>query len=287
MNGRAGGKFDGSAYLGTKMSSKRVKTFKPGLLIFLFSAAILLLVAPQSFSDKCQLVFISAFKRPLAFGRSLSLSLFKPQEAAAGVSDSQYRRLRNFQANTALLLKQERKKVEELMKVPDRAVWGGASFILADIITSTINKNCGEFGINRGSEDGLAAGQFVLGESSIVGVVESADSHVAKVRLITDPGSKIPVSIASLDVKRIMKGRGNDSAEIGLLTTKYEIEIGDIVWARKKPGFLDTAVIVGTIAHCRKSDQNPGIWEIKVSPACNMEELNSVTVVVANPRKDD
>ncbi|MHC4741672.1 MAG: rod shape-determining protein MreC [Planctomycetota bacterium] len=268
------------------MSSKRVKTFKPGLLIFFFSAAILLVLVPQSFSDKCQLAFVSVFRRPLAFGRSLSASLFRPQEASAGVSDSQYRRLRNFQANTALLLKQEREKVEKLMKVPDRTVWGGASFVVADIITSTISKTCGEFVVNRGAEDGLVAGQFVLGESSIVGVVESADSHVAKVKLITDPTSKIPVSIANLDVKRIMKGRGNDAAEIGLLASKYKIEIGDIVWARKKPGFLDTAVIVGTIAHCSKSDENPGIWEIAVSPACNIEELNSVIVVVANPRKD-
>lgn len=287
MNGRTVGKPGGSAYLGTKMRGKRVKTFKPGLLIFLFSAAITLLLAPQSFSDKCRLAFISALRSPLAFGRNLSLSLFKPHKAAAGVSESKYRRLRNFQANTALLLKRERQKVEELMKVPDRAVWGGASFIPADIITSTINKNCGEFVVNRGAEDGVVTGQFVLGESSIVGIVESADTTVAKVKLITDPTSKIPVSIANLDVRRIMKGRGNDSAEIGLLASKYEIEVGDIVWARKKPGFLDTAVIVGTIAHCRMSDENPGIWEITVSPACNIEELKSVTVVVANPRKDD
>lgn len=268
------------------MSTKRTNAFKPVLFIFLLSIGLLLLFAPQGFSDKCQLAFVSAFRRPLAFGRSLSISVFKPHKATAGVSDGKYRRLRNFQANTALLLMQERQKVEDLMKLSDRSAWGGASFVLADIITSTINKTCAEFVINRGAEDGIIPGQFVLGESSIIGVVDSTDSHVAKVKLITDPQSKIPISIANLDVKRIMKGRGNQSAEVGLLAVKYKIETGDIVWARKKPGFLDAAVIVGTVVHCKKSDENPAIWEIVVSPACNIEELNSVTVVAANPRED-
>ncbi len=243
----------------------------------------MLLFAPQKFSNKCRIAFASAFRKPLAFGREFSVLLRGHEQPASVVSDSKYRRLRNFQANTALWLREERQKVEELTKLPGKSVWGGTSFVVADIVTSTMNKTCGELLINRGKEDSLAEGQFVLGESSIIGTVHSVGSHVAKVKLITDPESKMPVSIANLDVKRVMKGSGDHSAEVCLLPTKYKIETGDIVWARKKPGLLNGSLIVGTVARCKGCDENPSIWEIIVKPSCNIERLNSVTVVVQGP----
>ncbi|MBN2272542.1 MAG: hypothetical protein JXN61_18155 [Sedimentisphaerales bacterium] len=167
--------------------------------------------------------------------------------------------------------------------MPGRTVWGGTSFVVADIITSTMNKTCGELLINRGKEDSLAEGQFVLGESSIIGTVHSVGSHVARVKLITDPESKIPVSIANLDVGRVMKGIGGHSATVCLLPTKYKIETGDIVWARKKPGFLNRSLIVGTVGHCKSSDESPSTWEIIVKPSCSIERLNSVTAIVQGP----
>ncbi|MBL7153069.1 MAG: hypothetical protein ISS79_05085 [Phycisphaerae bacterium] len=268
------------------MRTKRSSASKPLLFSFLLLAGLMLLFVPQSFSDKCRLAFASAFQRPLAVGRDLSVLLYGHERSASVVSDSKYRRLRNFQANTALWLREERQKVEELSKLPGRTVWGGTSFVVADIITSTMNKTCGELLINRGKEDSLAEGQFVLGESSIIGTVHSVGSHVAKVKLITDPESKMPVSIANLDVKRVMKGSGGHSAKVCLLPTRYKIETGDIVWARKKPGFLNGSLIVGTVARCKSSDETPSIWEIIVKPSCSIERLNSVTVIVPGPERN-
>lgn len=268
------------------MQTKQSDSGRPLLFSFLLIAGFMLLFVPQSFSDKFRLAFVAAFQRPLAIGRELSALAHGHECPSHVANDSKYRRLRNFQANTALWLRQERQKVEELTKLPGRSVWSGASFVVSDIITSTMNKTCGELLINRGKEDNLAEGQFVLGESSIIGIVQSVGPHVAKVRLITDPESTIPISIANLNVKRIMKGSGGQSAIVCLLPTKYEIETGDIVWARKQPGFLNKSLIIGTVTRCKSSDENPSIWEITVKPACSIESLNSVTVVVPDSERN-
>jgi hypothetical protein len=53
---------------------------------------------------------------------------------------------------------------------------------------------------------------------------------------------------------------------------------------RKKPGFLDASLIIGTVAKCRRDAENPSIWDITVKPACDIEKLQSVTVIIMNPQ---
>ncbi|GAI97229.1 unnamed protein product [marine sediment metagenome] len=86
--------------------------------------------------------------------------------------------------------------------------------MLADVITATINEACGELLINRGENDGLAEGQLVLGDYSIIGTISDVDSRLSRLKLITDPTSKVAVSIADVDVRCVMQGNGNCSAKI-------------------------------------------------------------------------
>jgi len=101
--------------------------------------------------------------------------------------------------------------------------------------------------------------------------------------LITDTASQIAVKIEGLSKDRILQGNGIDSARVKLLPTKYSVEIGEVVYARKKPGFLSTPVILGTVAQCESNKDNPLLWDITVKPACDIETLTDVSVIVMNP----
>ena len=81
-----------------------------------------------------------------------------------------------------------------------------------------------------------------------------------------------------------MQGSGKNSAKVQLVSTKYKIKAGDVVYAQKKPGFLGTPVIVGTVAQCKVNDENPLLWDIAVQPACDLESLTEVAVIVMNPQ---
>ena len=258
------------------------------LFISLFLTGLIFLFAPQKITGKFQFAYVRVFCWPLSIGRDISLSAYGFMASAEGsedvVSRVRYDKLHNRLANVTEWLKQERRKVESLSGLRNRTVWQGVKFVLADIITSTIDGLHSELIINRGKEDGLAIGQYVLANESVIGTICKADNRTARVRLITDPASQIAVKIEGLNKDRILQGTGNDSAKVKLLPTKYRVEVDVVVYAQKKPGFLSTPVIVGTVAQCESNKDNPLLWDIAVKPACDIEELTEVSVIVMNPK---
>jgi hypothetical protein len=89
------------------------------------------------------------------------------------------------------------------------------------------------------------------------------------------------VKIGKLNVERVMKGSGDNLAMIGMI--KNKVKIGSEIMAGKKPGFLDAPIIAGRVARCERNTKSPLLWDITVEPVCDIERLNSVTVIVLNP----
>jgi rod shape-determining protein MreC len=267
------------------MAKKIPKVSERTLFTCLMLAGLIFLFVPQRLASKFQFAFVHFFHGPLSICRSFTLFAPKHRSSTDVVSRSEYTKLRNHLANNIQLLQQEHQKVKKLSGLYDRFAWKGVNFVLADVITAFIDGARGEFIINRGENDGLAKGQFVLNHFSIIGTVSDFDSRTARVQLVTDPKSKIAVEIAELNVEGIMQGDGNDSAKIRLLPTKYKIKVGDIVYAQKKPGLLDVPMIVGTVSQCKRDDKNPLLWDITVKPACDIGDLSSVAVIIMNPRE--
>jgi len=259
------------------------------LFISLFLTGLIFLLAPHKITSKFQVAFIRVFCWPLSIGRDISLSARGFMASAEGseedvVSRVRYDKLHNRLANVTEWLNQERQKVEALSGLRNRTVWQGVKFVLAGIITSTIDGLHSELIINRGSQDGLAVGQFVLANESVIGTICNVDTRTARVRLITDPASQIAVKIEGLNKDRILQGTGDNCAKVKLLPTKYRVEVNEVVYAQKKPGFLSTPVIVGTVTQCESNKDNPLLWDITVKPACDIENLTEVSVIVMNPK---
>jgi hypothetical protein len=82
-----------------------------------------------------------------------------------------------------------------------------------------------------------------------------------------------------------MEGNGNNSANVRLLPAKHKVKLGSVVYAEKKPGYLDTPMIVGTVAQYSRDNENPLLWDILVEPACDIETLHEVVVIIMNPHK--
>jgi rod shape-determining protein MreC len=265
------------------MAKKRNKTSERMLFACLITAGLIMFFVPQSLTNKLQLSFVRVFNKPLNICRNLTLAASKPRALSNVVAQDKYIRLRNHLANNIQWLRQERQNVEKLSGLRNRAAWKGAGFVLGDVITAVNDISRSEFAINRGKNDGLAKGQFVLGNYSIIGTISELDSRTARVQLLTDPRSQITVKIGELDLQCVMQGNGDGSASIALISKKYKIENGDIIYAQKKPGFLDIPMITGIVAQCKTDDKNPLLWEIKGKPSCDIQKLKSVTVIVMSP----
>ena len=267
------------------MATKRTKNSGHMLLTWFILGGLALLFAPQSLTARFQLAFAYIFRRPLSIGRDVAIAVREPFSEKEPVSRDQYDRLRNHLSNTAQWLHHERQKVQTLSGLRDRTVWEGVNFVLADVITASIRGSHNRLIINRGSDDGLAKGQFVLGDYSVIGTLAEVYSRTAQVMLVTDLESRLPIGIAESETPTIMQGHGDNSAKVALLPTRHTVKVGDVIYVQKKPGFLDIPMVVGVVSECQPDGENPLLWDIVVKPACDIDRLKDVTVIVANPRE--
>ena len=220
---------------------------------------------------------------PLSIGREVSLSTNVSTPVTQVVSRGVYDRLQNHCVNVTEQLYQEHQIVEVLSGLRTRFALEGANLIYTDVIRASIGVEKCELIINRGGNDSLAVGQFVLCDNSIVGTISDVSPRTAQVKLFTDPTSKIAVKVGSINTERLIHGSGRDTAKVRLLSIKENIKVGDKVTALKKPGFLGAPIIMGKVTRCTRDHQNPSLWDITVRPVCDMQKLKSVSVIIMNP----
>lgn len=270
------------------MARKRPSISRPMLFTWLMLGSLIFFLAPKNITSKFHFAFVRLFRPFLSAGRGISLSaLSNSGLGTEAVSRREYDKLRNYAANLEVELHQEHQKVEQLSGLRNRFALDNAAFVIADVIT--VSANGLRLDVNRGRTDGLAKGQFVLSDNSIIGVISDISSTSAKVRLITDLSQKLHVKTATSDVyiHGLMQGDGKRATKIRNIQTIYRINRGDYVYACKVPDLLDKPIIVGTVAQCEVDDANPLLWDITVEPACDIERLKSVAVVVMNPQDTD
>jgi cell shape-determining protein MreC len=257
-------------------------------LIFLFAV-------PQETSDRLQLTYARVFRWPLQLGHSLTLAA-RSTALPPGVTPEQYEALlanhRQIQTKIANLqgqLQDARQQIEKLAKLREKPGWENMDFRLARVIRAADPAQSGLI-IDRGTEHGVAVGQFVLGlnhpgdvdqSESVIGTVSSVDTRTARVKLITDPGDpKIIVGIGTLSVRGFMEGRGNGAARITNVQTEHKVARDDPVYAQKVQG-LDVPIVAARVTQCRTDPEEPFFLDITVEPVCDIAALSDVAVVVA------
>jgi cell shape-determining protein MreC len=270
------------------MTQKWTRVSRRMLFTWCLLGGLICLFAPPSLTSKLQLAYTYAFRWPLQAGRGISLhaptlsSLRDGNSPGAEAAAAEQQRLKNHIANLEAQLKEARQEIDRLGRIHAVPQWDRMSFLPADITLPSATQDI--LFINRGQKDGVAVGQYVLGDMSVIGVVASVSPRSAKVRLITDPDSKIPVTIGESNLDRVMDGHIGNLAKIGLVRASEPVAKGTRVYAKKVPGRLDAPIIAGRVAQCRPDPENPSLLDITVEPACDIAGLSSVAVIVSAPK---
>src|SRR4030081_199397 len=107
----------------------------------------------------------------------------------------------------ALKLTTENRQLQGLLKVvPDRAV----SYVTARVIANSGGAYVRTVMINAGSQAGLARGQAVITGDGWVGRLTEVGSRAARVLLITDLNSRIPVKIEGSNTGAVLAGDNSE-----------------------------------------------------------------------------
>ncbi len=267
------------------MVRKHTKVSMRMLFTYLMLGGLILLLAPQSLTGKLQLGFVRVFRWPLSMGGGLALSANTQQMSKDAIPRSEYVKLKNHCNNLQEALTQQREKFKQLSVLCSTDGWEGASFVYADVITPDMDRARSGLTVKYPRGARLAKGQYVLGDNSIIGTVSDFAGGTAHIKLFTDPTSRVPVKIGK-GVERMMQGSGGNSAKVPLLDKTNKIKVGDKVYASNSQTlFLDAPVVIGKVAEVKPSRKKPLELDVTVKPACDIEELVNVAIIIMDPRK--
>jgi len=257
----------------------------------MLAGMIFLFLAPKDLTGRLQLAYAQTFRWPLAAGRGLMLAArTTPQVKNVSADEYQallqtHRQLENNLANVQARLEEANRRISQLAKLRTTPAWERMGFQPAGVVAAA-DQAANELIINRGRDADVAVGQYVMSmeDQCIIGTVSDVSPRGAKVKLITDPTSRIPVGVAGQAVRGLMVGRGDNTARIAQIPDSEGIRPGDRVYAGKIAGLLDVPIVAAEVVQSRRDRDNPVVWEITVRPVCDIAGLTDVAVIVSTVR---
>ncbi|MEP7200499.1 MAG: rod shape-determining protein MreC [Chloroflexota bacterium] len=132
--------------------------------------------------------------------------------------------------------------------------------------------------IDRGSTDGLARGMPVVTARGLVGQVSEANSHSAKVMLITDLASSVNAVAQETRAAGLVQGEVNGGLVMRFVPQGEKIGKGNIVLTSGLGGRFPKQLVIGQVEAVRAHDVEL-FQEADVRPSVDFHTLESVLVI--------
>ena len=101
--------------------------------------------------------------------------------------------------------------------------------------------------INKGERDGINPGEAVIAPGGLIGIVDSCTALTSRVRLLTDPGSKVGVWINRTKRHGILTGIGTNRPRLNFLNKNSLAQVGDVVTTSPASTLLPPNLTIGII----------------------------------------
>jgi rod shape-determining protein MreC len=126
--------------------------------------------------------------------------------------------------------------------------------------------------INAGSQEGVARGQAALSGEGLVGRISEVGSRTARVLLLTDLNSHIPVELEDNHQHAVLDGDNSEQPRLVYLPTTVEATVGERVVTVGAGGVFPPGLPVGVV-----SSVASGV--IRVEPYAELSRLEVLRIV--------
>lgn len=170
---------------------------------------------------------------------------------------------------TALKLQAENQSFRDLLNVkadPDM------KFVTARVISDPGGAFVKSFLIPVGSNDNVVKGSAVMSGQGLIGRVTELGSRSARVLLITDLNSRIPVVVQNTRTRAILTGRNGDLLKLDRLPIDSGLSVGARIVTSGDGGQLPPNIPVGTI-------ESIGPDGVLVRPLSDIDTASYVQVI--------
>jgi rod shape-determining protein MreC len=145
----------------------------------------------------------------------------------------------------ALNLASENARLRELLKLtPEPAT----TFITARVIANSGGAYVRSLMIHAGSGNGVERGQAAVTGEGLVGRVSEVGSQTARVLLVTDLNSRVPVIVEGPQQRALLTGDNSERPCLRYLNAGAEIKVGDRVVTSGQGGVFPPGLPVGVVA---------------------------------------
>lgn len=223
------------------------------ILVLLSVAAILVGKADEGAFASLRIALADAFapafgllSRPLSalqgLGGRVEDAFFVYRENARLRAENE--KLLHWQ-QAALALASENLQLRALLKlVPAPAV----SYVTARVVADSGGTSVRSLLIDAGRDEGVARDQAAITGAGLVGRVAEVGRRAARVRLLTDLDSRIPVSVGGARVRAILAGDASARPILQYLPSSARLAIGDRVVTSGEGGVFPPGLPVGVVA---------------------------------------
>ena len=148
--------------------------------------------------------------------------------------------------SAALNLEAENKRLRELLRLVPA---GAVSYVSARVIANSGGAFVRSLMLDAGRRDGVKRGQAVETGVGLVGRVTEAGERSARVLLITDLNSSIPVFVEGRrEVRAILSGDNSERPYLRFFPANSELRIGDRIVTSGIGGLFPPRLPVGVVA---------------------------------------
>lgn len=249
----------------------------PPLLILLSAAIIVLGKADQAVFDSLRTNLtddvapaLGLLSRPLAAAATVverARGLVMMYQDNRRLEQENERLLRWQQL--ALKLSADNRELHGLLKVvPDNAI----SYVTARIIADSGGGYVRAVMVNAGADQGLARGQAAITDLGLVGRLTEVGGRAARVLLITDLNSRIPIVVERTHAKAVLAGDNSERPRLLYAGSSQAIKIGDRIVTSGEGGLFPPGLPVGVVAALEGGPP-------RVEPYVELSQLESVLIV--------
>lgn len=154
--------------------------------------------------------------------------------------------------------------------------------IVAPIVGRSADHWWQQVTLGRGSKDGIKVGYIVTGPGGLVGKITSTTPHTSRVLLISDPSSRVGVTISRSRFMGFMRGQGANRAVMEFFDKVPDVRRGDVVSTAPVSELFPPGIAIGRVesVNLSKSPAPEAIIELSAP-------INALELVVVSPNKPD
>ncbi len=169
----------------------------------------------------------------------------------------------------ALRLEAENNSLREILNVKIDKKY---SFVTARVYIDAGNLYVHSYIVGAGLDDGVKKGQAVIGEKGVIGRIVEVGRKTARILLLTDINSRIPVLIEGSNQRAILTGTNGDMPYLRHLPVDSQVEQGVRVVTSGHGGVFPPNLPVGKVLR----GENGNLY---VKPYSDMNSVRYVKIV--------